>query len=525
MKRIFTSIITVLTITGLQAQTPPASPKLVVGLTIDQLRTDYVEAFSSLYGEKGFKRIWKEGKVYRNAEYTFSNPDRASAIAAVYSGTTPSVNGIISNTWLDAATLRPSECVEDPDFMGYYTIESSSAEKLLTSTIADELKIATAGKGLVYAIAPFRDAAILSAGHTADGAFWLNDISGKWAGTTYYQDFPWWISQYNDRHAVDFRIDNMTWEPALPTESYTYITAEEGKNTFKYKFDSARRNKFKRLITSPFINDEINLLVEELFKNSTIGVDRIPDLLSLTYYAGNYNQQSIQECPLEIQDTYIRLDRSIAKLLDILDQKVGLDRVLFFVTSTGYTNSDSPDLKRYRIPGGDFHLNRCAALLNMFLMATYGEGQYVEAYYNQQIYLNHKLIEQKQLDIVEIQNKSADFLIQFSGVNDVYSAHRLLLGAWTPELDRIKKGFHRKRSGDLTVDILPGWTIVDESSITNQVVRNAHIPMSIAFMGNSIKPEIIHTPITIEHIAPTLAYFMRIRAPNASTAPLLPIQK
>lgn len=525
MRKVFTSIITVLAITGLQAQTPMTIPKLVVGVTVDQLRTDYIEAFSSLYGEKGFKRIWKEGKVFRNAEYSFANPDRASAVASVYTGTTPSVNGIISNIWLDASTLRPTECVEDPDFMGYYTAENSSAAKLLTSTVSDELKTATQGKGLVYSIAPFRDTAILGAGHAADGAFWLNDITGKWCGSTYYNDFPWWLSQYNDKNAVDFRIANMVWTPVLPVESYTYITSEERKEAFKHKFEDAKRNKFKRLATSPLINDEINLLVEELLRSSSIGMDHIPDLLTLTYYAGNYNNQSTQESTLEIQDTYIRLDKSIAKLLDLLDQKVGLNHVLFFITSTGYTESNTSYPDKYRIPGGSFYLNRCAALLNMYLMATYGDGQYVEAFHNQQIYLNHKLIEQKQLDTVEIQNKSADFLIQFSGVNEVYSAHSLLLGAWSPQQSRIKNGFHRKHSGDLLIDVLPGWTLVDENSANNRVVHNAHIPTPIIFMGNTIKPEITHTPVNVEQIAPTLAYYMRIRAPNASVSPSLPIQK
>lgn len=118
MKGILTSLITALTFTGLQGQSLPAAPKLVVGLTIDQLRTDYLEAFSSLYGEKGFKRLWKEGRVFYNAEYTFSGVDRASAIAAIYTGTTPSVNGIIANRWMDASTLRVVNSTDDKGFMG-----------------------------------------------------------------------------------------------------------------------------------------------------------------------------------------------------------------------------------------------------------------------------------------------------------------------------------------------------------------------------------------------------------------------
>ena len=462
MKGLLTSLITVLTFTGLQAQSLPAAPKLVVGLTIDQLRTDYLEAFSSLYGEKGFKRLWKEGRVFYNAEYTFSGVDRSSAIAAIYSGTTPSMNGIISKRWMDAATLRPVNSTDDTAFMGYYTDQTCSPSKLLTSTIADELKIATQGKGLVYAIAPKCDAAIFAAGHAGNGAFWLNPNTGKWSGTTYYGEFPWWASQYNDRQAVDFRI-----------------------------------------------------------ANSSIGMDDITDLLALTYYAGNYAHKSVQECAMEIQDTYVRIDRSIANLLELLDRKVGLQNVLIFVTSTGYTDSESSDSGLYKIPGGEFYLNRCAALLNMYLMATYGEGKYVETYHNQQIYLNHKLLEQKQLNLTEVQEKSAEFLMQFSGVNEAYSANRLLLGSWTPEIHKIRNGYHRKRSGDLVIDVLPGWSIVDENSHENKVVRHSFIPSPLIFIGHSVKPAIIQTPVTIEHIAPTLAHFMRIRAPNAcSSAPI-----
>lgn len=514
-KGLITSILA-LTFTGLQAQPLPATPKLVVTLTIDQLRTDYMEAFSTLYGEKGFKRLMREGKVFYQTEFPFNGTDRASAIAAIYSGTTPSMNGIISKYWMDASTLRPVNCVDDGAFMGNFTDENSSPSQLLTSTIADELKVATRNKGLVYAIAPSRDAAVLAAGHTGNGAFWLNENTGKWCSTTYYSEFPWWVSQYNERKSPDFRIRDMVWEPAHPINKYTFLP-EWRDQPFKYKFDSERRNKFRRLLTSPFINDEVNLLTEELLEKSTIAKDEIPDLLALTYYAGNYNHKSTQECAMEMQDTYVRLDRSIAALLDLIDRKVGLHNVVFCITSTGYADPEAPDLGLYRIPGGEFYLNRCATLLNMYLMATYGEGQYVETYHNQQIYLNHKLIENKQLNLAEIQDKSADFLIQFSGVNEAYSAHRLLLGPWSPQIELARNSFHRKRSGDLLIDVLPGWTIVEENATDNRVVRHANVPAPLIFLGGGVKPETIRVPVNITRVAPTLSSVMRIRAPNACT--------
>ena len=218
---------------------------------------------------------------------------------------------------------------------------------------------------------------------------------------------------------------------------------------------------------------------------------------------------------MEMQDTYARLDRSIAALIDLIDRKVGLQNVLFCIASTGYTDAEAPDLSLYRIPGGEFHPNRCATLLNMYLMATYGEGQYVETHHNGQIYLNHKLIENKQLDLAEMQDKSADFLIQFSGVNEAYSAHRLLQGTWSPQIELVRNAFHRKRSGDLLIDVLPGWTIVEENNANNRVVRHADIPAPLIFMGGGVKAETIKMPVDVTHIAPTLSGVMRIRAPNA----------
>lgn len=515
-KGLLTSLLA-LTFSSIQAQTTQTAPRLVVMLTIDQLRTDYMEAFSPLYGEKGFKRLMREGSVFYRSEFPFDTPDRASAIAAIYSGTTPSLNGIIASRRMDVERLRPISCVDDPAFMGNYTDENSSPSQLLTSTIADELKIATRNSALVYAIAPTRDAAVLSAGHAANGAFWLNENSGKWCSTTYYSEFPWWMSQYNERQSPDFRIRDIVWEPLHPVNLYTFLP-EWRSSPFKYRFESDRSNRFRHLAASPFINEEVNRLTQELFEKSTIGQDETTDLLALTYYAGNYNHKSTQECAMEIQDTYARLDRSIAALLDMLEKKVGLHNVLLCIASTGYADPEAADLGLYKIPGGEFHPNRCVTLLNMYLMATYGNGQYVETYHNQQIYLNRKLIENRQLDLTEIQNKSADFLMQFSGVHEAYSAQRLLQGTWSPRIEKVRNAFHRKRSGDLLIDILPGWNIVDDQTSDQRVIRHAAIPAPLIFMGGGVKPAAVRTPINILRVAPTLAGAMHIRAPNAGSA-------
>ena len=517
--RILTSLLAMMAIAGLQAQEAPAVPKLVVGLTIDQLRMDYVEAFSAMFGERGFKRLLQEGRVYRNAEYDFVNVDKSSAIAAITTGATPYLNGIVGNAWLDRSTLRVINCVDDAAYMGVYTSEATSSARLKVSNVSDELMIATQGGAEVYSIAPTREMAVLSAGHASKGAFWLNDETGKWSGTTYYGTFPSWVSTYNDRQGLDFRINNLVWEPFHPVTSYKYLTSDAKQVPFKHKFSSLRQQKYRKFKTSPYVNEEVNRLVNACLNGTTIGQDAVPDFLSLAYYAGNYEHKPAVERPLEMQDAYARLDANLAELLDMIDQKVGLGNTLFVITSTGYADPEPVDPPQYRIPNGEFHIKRCVALLNLYLAALYGEGLYADAYYEQEIYLNHKLIEQKQLNLPEILNRSSEFLVQFSGVKEVYSSQRLMLGAWTPEVEKIKNSYNPFCSGDLRVEVLPGWTLVREHSLDTKVVRDIYTSAPLFMMGWSIRPQIIHTPVKVGHIAPTLAHFMRIRAPNASTLP------
>lgn len=525
-ERIITSLITAIVISGMQAQNVPAVPKLVIGITIDQLRTDYIEAFSALYGERGFKRLFKEGRVYVNAEYDFVKPDQSSSVASVYTGTTPYYNGVVGNNWLDRNSLCVVKSVEDRAYMGIYTSESSSPQHLQVSNLSDELMVATQGQAHVYSIAPTREMAILSAGHASKGAFWINDETGKWSGTTYYGAFPQWVTNFNDRNGLDFRIDQITWGPYLPVTAYKYVTTQSKQLTFKHNFTDERFDKYRKFKTSPYANDEVNKLVNAFLSNTDAGLDDTPDLLNLSYYAGNYSGKPDSEYAMEIQDVYVRLDNCIGDLLEMVDRKVGLNNTLIFVTSTGVRGQEVHDSPEFRIPTGEFHLKRCTALLNMYLMALYGQGQYVEAYYGQQIYLNHKLIEDKKLNISEVMSRSSEFIVQMSGIRAAYSSQRLLLGAWDPKIDKIRNSFSQKCSGDLYIEIMPGWTVVDEYTNTTKVVREAYDSVPLFFFGYNIKPEILYAPVKIAAVAPTVAHFMRIRAPNAcDNAPLTEIRK
>ncbi len=519
MKGLLTFLLSALAISTADAQPAPGVPKLVVGVTIDQLRQDYMELFSPLYGEKGFRRLLKEGRYYTNADYDYEGPDRASSIASLYTGTIPTIHGIVAENWLNSATLLMKNCVEDPNFMGNYTTENSSAELLQTSTLGDELKVLTNGKALVYAISPYREGAVLAAGHAADGGFWLNEANGMWCGTTYYSAFPFFISSYNMQEGVDQRRNSLIWSPLRPAADYKYLPFAYPQEGFEYRFNDNQSQRYKKLKTSPLINSEINRLLQKTFSSSGIGTDNIPDMLSVTYYAGSYDHAPVRETGMEMQDTYARLDQTLADLLEMIDKSVGLHNALVFITSTGYTDPEPQDLQKFRVPTGEFNMERCQALLNMYLMAVYGQGQWVEAYDGVQLYLNHKLIEQKQLALPEVLQKSCDFLIQVSGVREVHSSTSVLQAAWIPEVRKIRNAYHRTRSGDILVEVMPGWTVIDTKKAgKDYIARKAYIPQPLIFLGAGVKPEKIEIPVTMDRVAPTVSKAIRIRAPNGCTS-------
>lgn len=447
--------ITLLSILGLNAEAQEQliaqTPKLVVSITIDQLRTDYLETFSPLYSNDGLRRLLTEGKVFTNGTFNFTPVDRASAIASLHTGTSPYYHGITAEEWLDKETLRPQNCVKDQQ-VGY------SPQFLGTSTLGDELKIATNGIARVFAFAPTADAAILSAGHAADGASWISNR--KWVTTTYYQPQDQWLSGYTRLFLPETNVNKSVTDAAL-----------------------------------------------KCIEQAGIGNDDKTDLVSLTLEAG---QQ---------MESYVELDRQIALLLNGITHRIPLDRVLFVITGTTSREEEEEEgnMERFRIPTGTFYINRTANLLNMYLGAIFGSAKYVEFCHKNHIYFNHQLLRQKNINLGEISSRSQEFLLQISGIRNVYTANQLLTSD-SYLLERIRNGFNVEKCGDLIIDIAPGWKLVNEETSEKSTSRSAHIPFPIIVYGACTKAERIQTPVTVDRIAPAIARAIRIRAPNACVA-------
>lgn len=522
--RFIVSLLAVLTTLSAAEAIPTAgarpAPKLVVNILVDRLRSDYLNAFLPLYGEDGFKRLLNQGLVYSQAESTALPTDMATAAADIATGTSASDHGIIGLRRLDRTTLRPVGCVDDKSFTGINTSTASSPQYLAVSTIGDELKAATEGKALVYAIAPFREAAILTAGHAADGAVWIDDATGQWCSTQYYGAMPAWVNVRNSTASPAMQIKGLTWKPSSPlVGNFSYFLSGGMKRPFSHKFVGDER--FRLYKTSGLVNEEVARLAEQCLSATSIGTDALTDYLALTLYAGNFNHRPASAAPMELQDTYVRLDQALAKILAAVEQKVGLDNTLFVLTSTGTEDEENEDLNKYKIPGGTFDVKRSVSLLNMYLSAVYGQGQYIESCLGTQLYLDRKLLERRQLNLSNVLEHIQDFLLQLEGVKDVYTSQRLLQGAWTPGINKVRNGYNPRFSGDVYIEVAPGWRYVNADTHENQLVRASYVPFPIIFFGYGVAAGQIGTPVTVDYIAPTLSQAMRIRAPNAcKLAPL-----
>ena len=501
------------------ARTQPAAqkaktkyaPRLVVSIAIDQLRTDYLDAFAPLYGTHGFKRLLSQGVVFTNASYPFTPIDRASAIATLSTGVTPYYHSVVGERWLDQQTLRPVFC----------TGEKNTPDNIITSTLGDELKVSTQGKALVYAVAPFRDAAVLSAGHAADGAFWIDDKTGLWTTSDYYsKEIPSWLLTVNSLRSPSETAVKTPWEPVIQLSgTFNYYQHIGDQTPFKHKFTGQRR--FVQFKASGMVNASVTDLAQQCISSCQMGIDRVTDLLSVTYYAGNYDHKAMTDCQMELQDTYVRLDREIGRLIQTVEQRIGKEHVLFVITSTGYSDEESADYATYRVPTGTFYINRMANLLNMYYGAIWGTGHWVETCFQNQIYLNRKMLESKRISLADATQRAQEFLSQISGVRNVYTSQQLIAST-SEHIMKVRGGFNPERCGDILIEVAPGWRLQNEDNQDNLLSRASFTQFPVIIMGDGLKAERITDHVTVDRIAPTIARSIRIRAPNACSAePLL----
>jgi hypothetical protein len=523
---------------GINAQSttkiPPEKPKLIVGIIVEQMRYDYISKFWDKFGEGGFKRLLNEGTYCRNANFNYLFTQTSVGHATIATGTTPSYHGIIAEEWYVMLKNKVYNCVSDEKertLGGYVESGKMSPRQLLSTTIGDEIKLASYGKSKVIGISLNGNAAILSAGTTANAAYWFDGETGNWISSSYYmQDLPVWVKTFNEKKFADIYMTKR-WETKFPINDYfqrcltddnIYEKGIMGRKVFPYDlpqmgFISSNKKRYGLLKSMPFGNTFTKDFAIAAIVNDSLGMHNNTDLLMVSFAATESIGQNFTPESIEVMDAFIRLDEDLEHFLNFLDQQLGKQNVLLFLTSDHGAVQNPDYLADKGIPVGYFAQGSALGLLRSYMNAAFGNGDWIKYYYAQQIFLNHDLVEGSRLNLADVQQKVAQFMLQFTGVANTVTASTLQ-NTYFPEgvFSKMQKSYNQKRSGDVLINLEPGWIEKDGNANTHNssYSYDSHVPL--IWYGWKMKRSTIYDPVDMVDIAPTISYLLNIACPNAS---------
>lgn len=517
---------TIISISMSAGTTVPSRPGLVVGVMIDGLSMEYLDLLKGYFGAGGFKRLLDNGVTIADLDYG-TTVDAPTATAIAFTGAVPAVNGIGSSHIYDSETRTVKPVFFDPTFIGNYTDETVSPAPLLVSTIADELRIDNGGLGYVYALAPDQGTAIILGAHAGNSACWIDDLTGNWATTTFYHDTPRLMQQRNRVKPLSVRLDTMSWSNMIAPEKYpdlpSYKKAYPMRNTFLRK----DQNRFKAFKNSAPVNTEVTDIAKEYIETLALGSRDVTDMLNLGYTVQPYDYSSDADGRVEQLDLYLRLDRELENLFNTIDKSVGMDKTLVFVAGTPRRSRSRRDDEKWAIPHGEFSPRRALALLNVYLIAKHGNGEWINGYHDRQIFLNHELIKKNAIDEKEIRTDVAQFLTRMAGVTEAYTIDDIINLKAGINPQAIRNNTVIERAGDVLITVAPGWEITDQGSdLTLPTIERSGISTAPAFiLSPLLQSQTISTPVDARSLAPTITSILRIRSPNGASLPKIQLDR
>ena len=458
-------------------------PKLVVGIVVDQMRWDYLYRYYDLYGEGGFKRLMDEGYNCENTMINYVPTVTAVGHASIFTGSVPSIHGIAGNDFMQDGKM--AYCCEDTTVHsvgGTSAAGRMSPRNMLATTIGDELKIATDFKAKVIGVSLKDRASILPAGHSADGAYWIDYSTGTFITSSYYmQSLPEWVSAFNKKYGGRS-------EKEISYSSYgNMITAEMAKAAVE---------------------------------GEALGQDAVTDMLTVSFSCTDKVGHKYATHGNEIRDIFVDLDKRLADMFTYLDRKVGKGQYLVFLTADHGAANNILMLQKHGIPAGGFVADKTAEALNAYLEQKFGARQkLVACISNYKVFLDRKAIRSLSLNIDDVKESAVEWLKQnpaYAYVVDLEHANDAPIPSAIRE--RIINGYHRLRSGDIQIILNPANYEVASEVIdggTTHGVWNpydSHIPFIL--MGWNVSPGKTNAKTTINDIAATVCAMIHIQMPN-----------
>ena len=511
-------------------------PKLVVGIVVDQMRYDYIYRFWDLLGEGGFKELVKNGYSCTNTHYTYVPTFTGPGHTSIYTGTAPWMHGIAGNNWFDRELGRQVYCAEDKTVTAVGgTAEQGeySPRRLLVNTIADEMRISNSFKSKVISIAIKERSSILPAGHSANGAFWFDEILGNWITSTYYmKELPQWAAGFNaKKRSAD--LLSQKWETSYPLARYTMCGPDDSEHEGLFKGETRpvfphdipaitkALGNFSAIEGTPMGSTLTREFAIEAIKGENLGKGEFTDLLAVSFSSPDYIGHRYGPQAIETADCYIKLDKELKELLSFLKAHFPKGDYLVFLTADHGAAEVPGFVRQNHIDCGliDFSAftNAAEAALRMHFNAG-DEVKFILNTNNYQFYFDYDVAKKYKTTIEEMVSIIKPALMKFPEIRDVLPVSELEKGANSldPVRSKLFFGTNKKRSGDAWMVHNPGWLSHDTKGTSHgsPFEYDTHVPLF--FYGMNVNKGEYRGRVEITDIAPTVANQLKIMFPNGS---------
>lgn len=510
-------------------------PKLVVGLVVDQMRWDYLYRYNERYAANGgFKRLLGGGFSCENTFIPFTPTVTAPGHASIYTGSVPAIHGITGNAWWDNTLNKSVYCTEDSSVTTVGTNNGiwgqQSPRNLLVTTICDELRIATNFKSKVIGIAIKDRGGILTAGHTANAAYWYDSRSGNWISSSFYMnDLPQWVKDFNGRKHVD-RFYGQDWNTLYPINSYVQSDEDkkpyEAKNLgtgFPYNLKQFIGKNYGVIASTPHGNTLTLDMAREAIAAEDLGEDAHTDFLAVSLSSPDYIGHAFGPNSIEQEDDFLRLDKDLGDFLNHLDNKVGKGQYLLFLSSDHGAAHIPGFMLEHHIPAGTLNSNEFVSRMNEELKARFRTDGLVESLYNYQVHLNHSVIGNAKLDENAIRKWIIEYMSKQPYIARVFELDKMSETTLNSKVrNMLSNGYYPKRSGDIQFILQSQWIEGFSSTGTTHGLWNpydSHIPL--LWYGWNIKPGKTNREVYMTDIAPTLAALLHIQMPSGNVGQVI----
>lgn len=522
------------------------SPKLMVGIVVDQMCYEYLYRYYDRFGKNGFRKLMNNGLNCKNTNYNYIPTYTGPGHASIYTGTTPSNHGIVANDWFDRSTGSSINCVEDSTVLPVGTLSENgkfSPVNLKANTITDQLKM-TYPDAKVISMSIKNRGAILPGGHLSDGSYWYDYSTGKFITSSFFKEtLPTWVSDFNNLGTVEKSLSK-TWNTLYDISSYSASGPDDtpyehllpGKTspTFPYvlkdmcEVEGATPEGL--FPYTPFANTFLADFAIESIDSEGLGKDGQTDMLCISFSSTDIIGHAFGPYSVEIEDVYLRLDKDVEKLIKALDEKVGKHNYTLFLTADHAVVPVPQLLTDHNLPGGYFFVDTNMNQLKAEIVSKYG-ADLVDEQDNLNIYLNHDRIDSLELDRNEVSEFVASIVHEWKEVKRVFTARQLANSGINDEwMDMVRRGYHKEESGDVLFILEPGYL---PKSTDSELARkgtshgsafsyDTHVPL--LWYGKHIPVDEVYRNIDITDITATLTHLLYLQKPNATTgSPILEI--